>query len=385
MPGPQESSDQPADTYDRDQHAVRRLDQPGHSDRPARGSLAELRHRLELMPAGHPSSPYNDDGSRKPPVVRLKDLELALPSDERATGDSTEPDRAPKAGADRDQPQKAEADADRAQTAQVGSDQPQTARADTYQAQTQTDTDLGAPAAAESTGRAADDEPRSLPDGSWEWKGRGLTPEECRIADQTLARCRTAEGRTASGDYRDAGLTPAMRRIEAQLEHARLVPDTEKFALKSPDRFKEKLADLISRSPDKSSHELASEVHDAVRYTYILKEDHYFDGIWNVHDQLEGDGFALEVRRNSWDNPEYKGLNTRWRDYSHDILFEVQFHTPESWEAKQGTHLAYERIADLRTPPDERVRLRANQAEVSATIPVPPRCMEIPDYRKEGQ
>ncbi len=37
-----------------------------------------------------------------------------------------------------------------------------------------------------------------------------------------------------------------MRRIEAVLEHGQLVPDTEKFALKSPDRFKEKLASLIA-------------------------------------------------------------------------------------------------------------------------------------------
>ena len=36
-----------------------------------------------------------------------------------------------------------------------------------------------------------------------------------------------------------------MRRIEAELKHGCLVPDTENFALKSPDRFKEKLAKMI--------------------------------------------------------------------------------------------------------------------------------------------
>ena len=368
MPGPQESTDQSAGVYDGDQYAARHPDQPGHSDRPARGSLTELRQRLERLPAGHPSSPYNDDGSRKPPVTRLKDLELPLPGDERATGGRAEPDRAQTGPADSDQPETAEV-----HTAQAATDQAQKAQAATYLSET---------AAPES--RAASDEPRSLPDGTWEWKGRSLTPEECRIADKTLARCRTAEGRTDSGDYGDAGLTPTMRRIESQLENARLVPDTEKFALKSPDRFKEKLSDLISRSPDKSPQEVVSDVPDAVRYTYIAEEGHYFDSIWQTHNELENKGYVLEVRRNSWDNPEYKGINTRWRDYGHGILFEVQFHTPESWEAKQRTHLAYERIADPRTSPDERVRLRANQTEVSATIPVPPRCMEIPDYRKEG-
>ena len=41
-----------------------------------------------------------------------------------------------------------------------------------------------------------------------------------------------------------------MRRVEAELEHGTLVPDTEKFALKSPDRFKEKLAKMISVEPE---------------------------------------------------------------------------------------------------------------------------------------
>ncbi len=48
--------------------------------------------------------------------------------------------------------------------------------------------------------------------------------------------------------YGQRGITPAMRRIEAQLEQGELVQDTEKFALKSADRFKEKLARMISES-----------------------------------------------------------------------------------------------------------------------------------------
>ena len=42
---------------------------------------------------------------------------------------------------------------------------------------------------------------------------------------------------------------------------------------------------------------------------------------------LQDQGFELEVRRNSWDNDEYKGINSRWRDPASGQLFEVQFHT----------------------------------------------------------
>ena len=39
------------------------------------GSADDLRNRLRDLPPGHPSSPYHEDGSRRPPVFRLRDLE----------------------------------------------------------------------------------------------------------------------------------------------------------------------------------------------------------------------------------------------------------------------------------------------------------------------
>lgn len=57
-----------------------------------------------------------------------------------------------------------------------------------------------------------------------------------------------------------------MRRVEAELEHGRLAGCPE-FALKSKDRFKEKLAKEIQRNPDEESEKLAASIHDAVRYT----------------------------------------------------------------------------------------------------------------------
>jgi hypothetical protein len=44
------------------------------------GEAHELRSRLMDLPRGHPSSPFNEDGSPRPPVLRLQDLDLDLPS-----------------------------------------------------------------------------------------------------------------------------------------------------------------------------------------------------------------------------------------------------------------------------------------------------------------
>ena len=52
-------------------------------DRPARGSVAEFRLRLERLPAGHPSSPWDDQGMPRPTPQQLRQLELPLADEER--------------------------------------------------------------------------------------------------------------------------------------------------------------------------------------------------------------------------------------------------------------------------------------------------------------
>jgi hypothetical protein len=297
--------------------------EPDHP-REAQSQSADLQGRLERLPVGHPSSPYRGDGSRKPSPPDLAQYEIPFP------------DEVP----------------------------PDTDQADTH---------------------LPEDAARVDPDGSWHWEGRDLTPEQSRIGDEAITRCQEAEGRDAEGNYGDHGLTPAMRRIEAQLDQGGLVPDTEKFALKDPDRLKEKLADSIARNPDKTADELAHEIHDGVRYTFTFSVECYTQGLWDVHRKAQEQGYELEVRRNSWAKAEYKGVNSRWRDPPTGQLFEIQFHTEASWEAKQQTHSAYQRIEDPRTPPSEVQRLREYQKKISGNLEIPPGATDIPDYRKQGR
>jgi hypothetical protein len=85
-----------------------------------------------------------------------------------------------------------------------------------------------------------------------------------------------------------------------------------------------------------------------------------------------------------WTDPEYKGINTRWVT-QRGQRFEVQFHTPESFHAKEVvTHKAYERIRDLTTSRPELGELHAFQREVSARVRTPDGAADIPDFKKEG-
>jgi hypothetical protein len=215
-------------------------------------------------------------------------------------------------------------------------------------------------------------------------RGENLTPEQVRLAVRTLGQCRLAEGRSVFGSYGDTGLTPAMRRIEDQLEHGELVPETEKYALKSLDRFQEKLAKLIARFPGDAATDLAARIHDGIRYTFLFEAHRYVDGIAETRSRLSIDGHELIELKPSWDSNEYKGVNSRWRDSASGVLFEIQWHTPESWEAKQKTHDAYEKIHDLTTPVDEVERLRDYQTAVCAEVPVPPGALQIQWYKKES-
>jgi hypothetical protein len=65
----------------------------------------------------------------------------------------------------------------------------------------------------------------------------------------------------------------------------------------------------------------------------------------------------------------------------------VQFHTPESYHAKQHlTHWAYEQLrkTDGTISRAQRLELKTFQRKVAAHIQTPDRATEIPDFNEEG-
>jgi hypothetical protein len=173
-------------------------------------------------------------------------------------------------------------------------------------------------------------------------------------------------------------VTPAMRRIEAEDPDRQLVG--LEYSLKGKDRLTEKVSNWLKADAELTPEKAFGLVKDAIRYTFQYPDNRYTDGVLADCERLKAAGFEFIDRKNSWDEQEYKGINTRWRVPESSQLFEVQFHTRASFEAKQETHPAYERIRDPSTPHSEMTKLRDFQREVSARIPVPPRSSDIPDY-----
>jgi hypothetical protein len=150
--------------------------------------------------------------------------------------------------------------------------------------------------------------------------------------------------------------------------------------LKGRDRIKDKVAEQMEAQPDLTTDQAIATVKDAVRYTFCYDEARYSIGVRADIDKLAAQGFQEVERRNSWTRDQYRGINSRWQEPATGLIFEVQFHTRNSFEAKQMTHGAYERLRDPRTTPAEQRELEEFQRYVYTNIPAPPLATEIADY-----
>jgi hypothetical protein len=212
--------------------------------------------------------------------------------------------------------------------------------------------------------------PTTQSDGSWAADGdRKLNPEQ------------NAEASKAGADIREEGehvILPAMRRVEAA-DPERHLAGLENM-LKGEDRLKKKIADYM-RAPGVTVREALGTVPDAVRFTLTYSTERYADGVRADVERLKAEGFELIKLKNLWTDDQYKGINSQWRRPETGMRFEMQFHTPESLEAKELTHKAYERLrGGSQVSPTERRELEDFQRRVNALIATPPGTAEIEDF-----
>ena len=173
-------------------------------------------------------------------------------------------------------------------------------------------------------------------------------------------------------------VTPAMRRIEAQDPQRHLLGLDNR--LKGKERLAEKVLNHMKSNPELACDQALAKVKDAIRYTFVYREEHYTEGIRADIARLER-SFDLVDLRNTWRTEEYKGINSRWLVPGSHQLFEVQFHTQASFDATQFTHIAYEKIRSPDTSKGERDDLQSFQRKVFADIPVPQDVNEILNRR----
>ena len=212
------------------------------------------------------------------------------------------------------------------------------------------------------------------PPGSWRADGDRFL--SAAINKRVDAEC----GRVADRE-RDR-ISPAMRAVESQDPDRHLIGFDHRR--KGRDRIKEKVAGRIEEK-NRTPEEAVSLIPDAIRYTFQYKAARYAQGVWADMARLKERGFELIKCKNFWNDEQYKGINSQWIDPGSGQRFEVQFHTRISFEAKQLTHDAYERLRTKQADKFEELVLEAFQTKVTAQVPVPPGADSIPDYPERGR
>ena len=217
-------------------------------------------------------------------------------------------------------------------------------------------------------------------DGTWvSGEYRRLDPEQNTEASKAHADL---------ADEADRYILPAMRRIEAADPQRGLVG--LEHMVKGEDRLKEKLADAWHGRPALTVTQVLSMVPDAVRFTLSYSSERYAEGVPADVDRLKAEGFELIKFKNLWQADQYKGINSQWFRSETGTRLEMQFHTPESLEAKELTHEAYEHIrANAALPVDkqdlvEERELGSFQRRVNRLIATPPGTDRIKDFPEKN-
>lgn len=140
--------------------------------------------------------------------------------------------------------------------------------------------------------------------------------------------------------------------------------------VKTVESLTRKLAEMSRQDPTLSVEEVGNEIYDVLRYTVVSEDAWYID----VHDRvlagLGRQGIHLVEDRNRWEGPGYRGFNVRFRVEGQ--RFEVQFHTPASYEAAKATRAYYEEFRLAETPLARKAELHALIDAIFAPVPVPP-------------
>lgn len=142
--------------------------------------------------------------------------------------------------------------------------------------------------------------------------------------------------------------------------------------------FRKKTADSLTRkiitdsqTENISLAEAASKINDALRYTTILNVDTFAKDYLSMKQRLIKEGFEIVKVKNTWltDGP-YKGVNTVIKKYG--ISFEMQYHTQESFDLKNGPlHELYEKRRLPSTTKAEKYKLDNEMLDLSKTLKVP--------------
>ncbi|UKR53119.1 type III effector protein [Xanthomonas fragariae] len=200
---------------------------------------------------------------------------------------------------------------------------------------------------------------------------RAVQPEDIVRAAQAL--------RTRAREMEPVVTDMLMRAVE--LHGGRLEGMRHQF--KSPGSLVEKFERQMALK-QKTLEEAAAGINDALRYSVVLEPRHFTAGLRGVLASLDDQGHVRVKLVNLFTRHRqaFKAVNVTLRS-PEGALWEIQFHTPDTFKLKEQFHDLYKHSFALQLKSASQVDQRQLQAPAQAafsSVEAPPGCEEIDDW-----
>ncbi|MBN4174276.1 hypothetical protein GSU75_01481 [Pseudomonas savastanoi pv. phaseolicola] len=204
---------------------------------------------------------------------------------------------------------------------------------------------------------------------------RAVQPEDIALeAQNLLTRAREMEPR----------VTHMLRRVAES--HAGQLAGMD-HQLKSVGSLKEKLKQQMALK-NKALEDAVAGVNDALRYSVVLEPPDFTAGLRGVLASLDDQGHVRVKLNNLFakHQPAFKAVNVTMRS-PEGALWEIQFHTPDTFRLKEQFHDLYKHSHALQlqgAPLTVQREVQAPAQDAFRLVPSPPECNDIDDWEEEN-
>ena len=126
--------------------------------------------------------------------------------------------------------------------------------------------------------------------------------------------------------------------------------------------------------------EAAVNIGDSLRYTLCIDDTDYVRVTGATLNALKAMGYTIHKFKNYWanDSNSYQGINTQIKTPDGNLVFELQFHTHDSFDAKDTrSHKYYEIVRSESSTQAEKDEAQRKIEEIFKTVPVPAGVREL--------
>lgn len=193
------------------------------------------------------------------------------------------------------------------------------------------------------------------------WSGEGglhLDAEANAVVDEFLENARRAE----------PGITDDMTDLASRNRGEMEGLD---YRLKGEDSLKRKVATELLEDEYLDPADAVARMKDSVRYTMRFDGGDYSPSADAVMQQMSDRGYEQVSIKNTWGGDGYQGINSAWKHPETGQVFELQFHTKESFDAKMKAHDLYEEARLPGTTPERQRELNEQMSEIFKAVPRP--------------